>query len=504
MKQRKVGKKIKTHSRSRSRDVLLPTLPRSLHVPNGKNGLRSADTTWLPKATNPEREHQTAPKSQHPRPARRRPPMLAVAGDGKGRRRSVLPKERPSGRLIRLLAALRPSRTGPLPVQTGFPTSLADLVVKNHGRLKKHPSPSTKRGAAASPSPLPSPSTPTSPSLSPPAESPPPPTAADAVSPSDRPRPDHPPAQPPRRGKGGGFGPGLGLGFLAVSGVVASLALLVIWSKVVAAVTVASFSLYLLESVRSSSLPRRRPGAVVTERRLPLDGRGRVSPIREVDAATEPSRPSCCSDSDRGSDGRMLLVEESSGVLDESSNLRAKAKKKSWKKLLASAKKLHRGRRSKEAGSSGCDGDGDGSREGDDTARGGGNAKAADSSGSRRGAPSEIGAAADEAAAKEADSSRGSRGSQCVEVDAGHVEIDASVDDLIEEEEEEEQAGIRSPALVLVAIVLVGLVAGKVVALAVTVLCSAFLSSVQRSPCACGCGGGGGCSHGGRLELSMP
>jgi hypothetical protein len=285
--------------------------------------------------------------------------------------------------------------------------------------------------------------------------------------------------------------------------VVASLALLVIWSKVVAAVTVASFSLYLLESVRSSSLPRRRPRAVVTERRLALDGRGRVSPIREVDAATEPSRPSCCSDSDRESDGRMLLVEESGGVLDESSNLRPKAKKKSWKKLLASSKKLHRGRRSKEAGSSGCDGDGDGSREGDDTARGGGNAKAADSSGSRRGAPSEIGAAADEAAAKEADSSRGSRGSQCVEVDAGHVEIDASVDDLIEEEEEE-QAGIRSPALVLVAIVLVGLVAGKVVALAVTVLCSAFLSSVQRSPCACGCGGGGGCSHGGRLELSMP
>jgi hypothetical protein len=110
---------------------------------------------------------------------------------------------------------------------------------------------------------------------------------------------------------------GFVLGFLAVSGVVASLALLVIWSKVVAAVTVASFSLYLVESVRSSSLPRRRPPPVVTERRLPLDDRERVSPIREVDAATEPSRPSCCSDSDSGSDDCMLLVEESSGVLDD-------------------------------------------------------------------------------------------------------------------------------------------------------------------------------------------
>jgi hypothetical protein len=38
---------------------------------------------------------------------------------------------------------------------------------------------------------------------------------------------------------------------------------------------------------------------------------------REVAAATEPSRLRCCSDSDRGSDGCMLLVEESSGVLDD-------------------------------------------------------------------------------------------------------------------------------------------------------------------------------------------
>jgi hypothetical protein len=122
------------------------------------------------------------------------------------------PKDRPSGRVGRLLAALCPSRAGPLPVQTGFPTS---LIVKNHGRLKKQPSPSSKRGrraAAAAASLSPSPCSPTtSPSPSPSSASPPPPVAASAVSPSDRPRPDLPPAQPPRRNSG------LGLGFLAVS-----------------------------------------------------------------------------------------------------------------------------------------------------------------------------------------------------------------------------------------------------------------------------------------------
>ncbi|CAD6206053.1 unnamed protein product [Miscanthus lutarioriparius] len=260
---------------------------------------------------------------------------------------------------------------------------------------------------------------------------------------------------------------------------------------------------------KNSSIRRRpRPRPAVTERRLCLeDGRGRVSPIREVDAETEPSRPSC-SDSDRASDACILAVEveekeSSGGVLDESSNPKAKAKKKSWKKLLAaSAKKLHRGRRSKEAGSSGSSFRSEGDRADDATARGGGNAKTADSSGSRRVSAGQTGVAAeDDAAAKEADSSRGSRRSQGVEADAAApVEIDASVDDLIEEEEEEEeQAGIRFPALVLVAIVLIGLVDGKLLALEITVLCAAFLSSVQRSPC----GGGGGYSQGRRLELSM-
>ncbi|CAN6298354.1 unnamed protein product [Urochloa humidicola] len=406
------------------------------------------------------------------------------------------PKERPSGRLGRLLAALRPSRAGPLPVQTGFPTSLADLVVKNHGRLKKQPSPSSKRAKPGAAAASPTPSVPPSPS--PPPASPPPPPPAAAVSPSDRPTPDLPPT---RRGKvSGGSGFGLGLGFLAASGVV-SLALLVIWSKkVVAAVTVAAFSLFLLESVRSSLRPRRPRPAAPAEPRLYLVGRGRVSPIREVDAAdeTEPPRPSCCSDTDMASEASSLAaVEEKSGALDEStSSPTPKKKKRSWKKLIASAKKLHKGGRksSKEADSGGSSlrSDGDG---GDASARGGGNATAAapaDPLDSRRGIASQ----ADAAVAAEPDSvslrgssRRSERGVE--EIMAVPAEIDDAPAGLIAEEGGKE--GSRFPAaLVLVAVVLVGLVAGKLPAVVFTVLCVAFL----RLPC-------GGGSPAGRSTDSL-
>lgn len=45
-----------------------------------------------------------------------------------------------------LLSGLRSKSSGSLVVQTGFPTSLADLIVKNHGRLKKS-SRNTKKNA---------------------------------------------------------------------------------------------------------------------------------------------------------------------------------------------------------------------------------------------------------------------------------------------------------------------------------------------------------------------
>ncbi|KAL6893606.1 hypothetical protein ACP4OV_007704 [Aristida adscensionis] len=380
------------------------------------------------------------------------------------------PKERPSGRLGRLLAALRPSRAGPLPVQTGFPTSLADLVVKNHGRLKK-PSPSSKRRKNG-PSPTSSPSPPPSLSPSPPPSSPPPPPPAAAVSPSDRSGPDVPPRRADRRSKAGGFG--LGLGFLAVSGVV-SLALLVIWSKkVVAAVTVASFSLFVLESLRSS----RRPRPAASNGQLFLGGRGRVSPIREVETDTEPPRPSC-SDSDGGTEVLVLAVEEKSGVLDDSSsNPKTKKKKRSWKKLIAGAKKLHKGRKSREADSS----DSFRSECSQADASVGGNAKVTDSSGSRRGNAGETDIAVEDTIARTPSSLGSSRRSKGSEFGAGLREIDAPAADLDDAEEEQDggKTEVQFPALVLVAVVLVGLVAGKLPAVAFTMLCAAFLGSVQR------------------------
>ncbi|KAK3149792.1 hypothetical protein QOZ80_3AG0222900 [Eleusine coracana subsp. coracana] len=374
-------------------------------------------------------------------------------------------KDRPSGRRLgRLLAALRPSRAGPLPVQTGFPTSLADLVVKNHGRLKKQPSPSSKRRKGSGVS-----SASTSPS--PPPSSPPPPPPAAAVAP---PRPDLSPTRAVRREKSGGFG--LGLGFLAISGVV-SLALLVIWSKkVVAAVTVASFSLFLLESLRcSSSLPRRRRRvSAATERQLCLDGRGRVSPIREVEAETGSSRRLSCSDSDRGPIEATILAdaeEKSGGMCDESSDAKGKTKRRSWKKLIASAKKLHKGRKSnKEPEDFSGSFRSEGGRS-DATV-----CKATDSSGSRRGMSIET----DVVDEPDSSGSRYHRSSEILEVDAP---ADLTKEEQVAEEEQGKAAGLRLPALVLVAVVLVGLVAGKLPAVAFTMLCAAFFGSVPRFPC---------------------
>ncbi|EAY91271.1 hypothetical protein EE612_019444 [Oryza sativa] len=399
-------------------------------------------------------------------------------------------KERPAGRLGRLLAALRPARAGPLPVQTGFPTSLADLVVKNHGRLKK-PSASAsrrkKRGgpeAPPSPSPSPSPSPPPQPSSPPPPPPSPPPAAAVSVSPptQPRPRPELPPVEAVLRRQPKGRVFGLGLGFVSLVGVV-SLALLVIWSKkVVAAVTVASFSLFLLESVRSSALSR-RPRRPAANNKLDLDGRGYVSPIREV----EPARASF-SDSSRRSEFSILTIEERSEVGDDSivaieeriaaggddsSNAKVKTKKRSWRKLIP--RKLQKGMKGKEAeDSSGSFRSSEGNR---------GDATATDSSDSRRGMRTK---AADAFVARSMDSSpsfRGNGGDTDADAysNATRVEIDAPADVLAGDGDA--VGGTRSSvALLVVAVVLVGLVAGKLPAVVFTVLCGVFISSVQRLP----------------------
>ncbi|KAL5217368.1 hypothetical protein ABZP36_018052 [Zizania latifolia] len=399
-------------------------------------------------------------------------------------------KERPTGRLGRLLAALRPARGGALPVQTGFPTSLADLVVKNHGRLRKTSASATassrrkKRGGEAYP--LPSPSPKLSPS-SQPASPPPPPPPAAAVLPSTQLKPDLPPVEAVRchHPKGRDFG--LGLGFLAVVGVV-SLALLVIWSKkVVAVVTVASCSLFLLESLRSSALSQRQRPAVT--KKVDLGGRGYVSPIREAELVSEPRQRSFSDSSRRsevstlsidersevGDDSIVAIIGESSEVGDDSSNPKVKTKSRSWRKLIP--RKLQKGRKGKEADLS-ASFRSEGNRA---DAMVTGNVKGTDSSDSRRhGMANQA-----DAVAKSSDYSCSFRGNG----DEMHTEVENNARP-IEINEPADPAGdghvggeIRFPVVVVVAVVLVGLVAGKLPAVAFTVLCATFLSSVQRSPC---------------------
>ncbi|CAM0875552.1 unnamed protein product [Alopecurus aequalis] len=387
-------------------------------------------------------------------------------------------KDRATGRLGRLISALRPARAGPLPVQTGFPTSLADLFVKNHGRLRKPSSCASatsrrkKRGTPPLPSPPPSPA-PSLPTSSPP--SPPPPAA---VSPSIHPRTDPPLAEPVFHAGGSAFG--LGLGFLALVGVVMSLAILVIWNrKVVAAVTVAAFSPFLLESIRSFWL-RRRPLAVATKE-LDLGGRGYVSPIREVEAEPELPRRSC-SDSDRWTEVVSTTstedrIEERSEAGDESSSSKAKSKKRSWRKLIP--RKLQKGRIRKEADSPSVSFRSE-SSEADATV--GGNAKATDSrpGSGRHQADAEAVAAAQSSDSSDPRDRNGPGTDGEVRNNGGPIEIEASADLAGVDELERGGGGRRLPFVVAVIVVLVGLVAGRLPAVAFTVL---FVSSRQRLSC---------------------
>ncbi|XP_047085573.1 uncharacterized protein LOC124696962 [Lolium rigidum] len=421
-------------------------------------------------------------------------------------------KDRATGRLGRLISALRPARAGPLPVQTGFPTSLADLFVKNHGRLRKPSSCASagsrrkKRGAAPSPSPPPSPAP------SPPASSPPtPPPPLVAVSPPTQPRPELPPAAEPvcDAGREGSVF-GLGLGFLALVGVVMSLAVLVIWSRTVvaAAVTVAAFSLFLLEPIRSFSL-RRKPRPPATREAPDLDGRGYVSPIREVEAETElPTRS--CSDSDRWTDVASILstedrIEEMREAGGDSGSSRGKAKRRSWRKLIP--RRLQKGRIRKEDADSSLSSSfrsesseadaavgGSATRATDrpDSRRGsgrhqadatvGGNARAMDRSDSRRGSGRHQAYSLADAAGISSDPSGPRRGTGAgmdaeVRSDAG-VPIGVDADNAVSVADG--PGGRRLPLVAAVVVVLVGLVAGRLPAVAFTVL---FVSSLQRLPC---------------------
>jgi hypothetical protein len=310
------------------------------------------------------------------------------------------PPKRPSagGRLARLLASLRqPARAGGrLPVQTGFPTSLADLVLKNHGRLK-NPQLRHRPSAAAPPSPAP------------PVAPHPPPAQEQTreVALTVRNAPDV-------RAKGA---PAFTIRpeVLAVGGAVA-LALLVVWSEwLVLAATVASVALFGVESVRSSSASGRRPRPETTE--------GRVSPIRE-----EATRSSCA-ESDKGSEVVSCRWEA-----DASAPARKEKRRSSLRKLIA--KKLRNGKRPSM------------DTDADDTCsvRGG-----------ERKHPEHAGEAGVNAVVPFK-----------TEAPCPAPAVDAT------------PLG-AFPSAALVPVVLVGLVAGKLPAVALTVLCAVFFSSVDRS-----------------------
>ncbi|XP_062203476.1 uncharacterized protein LOC133905730 [Phragmites australis] len=320
----------------------------------------------------------------------------------------------PGGRLGRLLDSLRqPARAGPLPVQTGFPTSLADLVVKNHVRLKN---PRRRHRPSAVPS------------------SPAPPVTAAELVPQQR-RELSVVQDAAIRPKVAAFS--IRPELLAVGGTVA-LALLLIWSKMlVAAATLASVALFWIESVRSSA-SRQGPE---TKEELDLGGRGRGSPIREEDSAADTPRLSCA-DSDQGSEVSSLggadTIDLAGG--DDSISSKRKEKRRSLRKLIA--KKLHNGKRSKDKDSP--------------ASRHGGERKHPDAG--------EVG------------------------VNAGPVKTETlatpaeqtSPPEAITDEKCRRWGAL--PLSAFIPIILVGLIAGKLPAVALAVLCAVFFSSVERVP----------------------
>ncbi|CAN6339098.1 unnamed protein product [Urochloa humidicola] len=321
------------------------------------------------------------------------------------------PLKRPTagGRLRRLLASLRPpARAGPLPVQTGFPTSLADLVVKNHGRLKK---PTRKRHHRATPAP----------------------SSVAAAEPAPQPQRRELSAAPAPARREGRVRPEL----LAVGGVLA-LALLVIWSKrLVAAATLASVALFWIESVsvRSPAARCRRRLPETEEEEVDSRGRGLVSPIREA----ESPRLSCAA-SDTGSEASVSSIPAAAEATDlvdagdDSDSIspnKRKEKKRSLRNLLA--KKLQSGKRPKE-----------------DTD-------------SRHCVESESPGA-------------GGKASPPAEETAPPPKT------VVKDERRHRRRGGALPLAAFVPVVLVGLVAGKLPAVALTVLCAVFFTSVERAP----------------------
>ncbi|XP_044394804.1 uncharacterized protein [Triticum aestivum] len=324
------------------------------------------------------------------------------------------PLKRPS--LGRLLAALRsPSR---VPVQTGFPTSLADLVVKNHGRLRKPRKPRRPTALALPPSPAENPvDVGEIPSL-PPSPGPLSPVVVeDSSAPVVR-RLDAP--------KGAAFfrpRPEL----LALGGAVA-LALLAVWREgAVAAFTIASLSLLWIES---ASRRRRRP-AELPDPRCPAP----VSPIRVVEEAPG------CSDSDKSSEAPSPRPSERRELVsggEDPATPKRKARR-SLRKVIS--KTLQKKPKAKDASAS-SDG--------------------------------EVGQPAGDAEPVVAEAFLAVSNPE-------QTPSEPSTESSVEMKMETERRGGRFPLAAFVPVILAGLAAGKLPATALAVLCVAFFGRHRRA-----------------------
>ncbi|KAI0527164.1 hypothetical protein KFK09_002763 [Dendrobium nobile] len=160
-----------------------------------------------------------------------------------------------------LLSGLRSKSSGSLVVQTGFPTSLADLIVKNHGRLKKSSRSNKKKPSPSSEVPrLPAPEYR---SAAPVIENP---RSADR---SMNARP--------------------GIQFLIVN-LILLVALVIGKKKLVVGITISAFTLFILEIfgrrgwrfLKPCPEARKRLDSLIWS--FDLGGRDWASPIREIDA----------------------------------------------------------------------------------------------------------------------------------------------------------------------------------------------------------------------------
>ncbi|XP_072986173.1 uncharacterized protein [Typha latifolia] len=253
--------------------------------------------------------------------------------------------------LTRFVSGLRSDGAGSLVVQTGFPTSLADIVVKNRARLKK-PSRTKKKSA----------SSPTIPDGGPAAPVRSPSVGGDAlVAASEGDGANGGfivPNLSDKKDKGDNFR--LKFEFILLAKVFALVLLAIGRKKLVVGITLSAFALLLLDCVKLSLLRFLKPCPEATRNFNPvigvlhLDGRGWVSPIREVgmeirvDSVGSDSMNSIClakcvkesMDSDQGMES-LMERRNLDGV-----NVNNSKTKNFLRKIFS--KKFHRSRKGKD------------------------------------------------------------------------------------------------------------------------------------------------------------